>query len=217
MAAREIINRLIKKHGSPKGKVLNCYGALASVAWRQRKEGMDAEFAKYPGITYIARPTEGKLDQMLSVTLATLSEHPDLDAVHAPSDSPARGIATALQQKNRWKKVDEKDHVIFVTIDGEPVALRWIQDGYMDACVSQDPIAYGEVAVEMLVKYSIPGKEVPIGPYENKKYFWEKGQIVKGQTGPTLIIPPFVIDRSNAADQRHWGYVAEKVWGIAYT
>ena len=217
MAAREIINRLTKKHGSPKGKVLNCYGALASVAWRQRKEGMDAEFAKYPGITYIARPTEGKLDQMLSVTLATLSEHPDLDAVHAPSDSPARGIATALQQKNRWKKVDEKDHVIFVTIDGEPVALRWIQDGYMDACVSQDPIAYGEVAVEMLVKYSIPGKEVPIGPYENKKYFWEKGQIVKGQTGPTLIIPPFVIDRSNAADQRHWGYVAEKVWGIAYT
>ena len=113
--------------------------------------------------------------------------------------------------------MDEKDHVIFVTIDGEPVALRWIQDGYMDACVSQDPIAYGEVAVEMLVKYAIPGKEVPIGPYENKKYFWEKGQIVKGKTGPTLIIPPFVIDRSNAADQRHWGYVAEKMWGIAYT
>lgn len=217
MAAREIIDRLTKKYGSAKGKVLNCYGALASVAWRQRKEGMDEEFAKHPEITYITRPTEGALDQMLSVTLSTLSEHPDLDAVHAPSDSPARGIATALQQKGRWKKVGEEGHVIFVTIDGEPVAVKLLEDGYMDACVSQDPIAYGEIAVEMLEKYSMKGEAVPIGPYENKKYFWEKGQIVAGKTGPTLIIPPFVINGENAADKRHWGYVAEKVWGVPYT
>ncbi|MCD2185337.1 sugar ABC transporter substrate-binding protein [Rhizobium sp. GN54] len=217
MAAREIIDRLTKKYGSPKGKVLNCFGALASVAWRLRKEGMDEEFAKYPDITYISRPTEGALDQMLAVTLATLSEHPDLDAVHAPSDSPARGIATALQQKGRWKKVGEDGHVIFVTIDGEPVAVRLLQEGYMDACVSQDPIAYGEIAVEMLEKHSMKGEAVPLGAYENKKYFWEKGEIVAGTTGPTLIIPPFIINGENAADKRHWGYVAEKEWGVPYT
>jgi simple sugar transport system substrate-binding protein len=76
MAAQEIIKRLTEKHGSPKGTVLNCFGALQSVAWRLRKEGMDAEFAKYPEIKYLARPTEGALDQMLAVTLATLSEFP---------------------------------------------------------------------------------------------------------------------------------------------
>jgi len=217
MAAREIIDRLTKKYGSPKGKVLNCYGSLASVAWRQRKEGMDEEFAKYPEITYISRPTEGQLDQMLSVTLSTLSEHPGLDAVHAPSDSPARGIATALQQKGLWKKVGEEGHVIFVTIDGEPVAVQGIQDGYIDACVSQDPIAYGEIAVEMLADYSLKGEDVPLGPYENKKYFWETAEIVDGPTGPTLIIPPFVINGENASDKRHWGYIAEKEWGVPYT
>jgi simple sugar transport system substrate-binding protein/ribose transport system substrate-binding protein len=217
MAAREIIDRLTKKYGSPKGKVLNCFGALASVAWRLRKEGMDEEFAKYPDITYISRPTEGALEQMLSVTLATLSEHPDLDAVHAPSDSPARGIATALQQKGRWKKIGEDGHVIFVTIDGEPVAVKLLQEGYMDACVSQDPIAYGEIAVEILEKHSMKGEAVPLGAYENKKYFWEKGEIVAGTTGPTLIIPPFIITGDNAADKRHWGYVAEKEWGVPYT
>lgn len=217
MAAKEIISRLVKKYGSPKGTVLNCFGALASVAWRLRKEGMDAEFAKYPDIKYLARPTEGQLDQMLSVTLATLSEFPDLDAVHAPSDSPSRGIVTALQQKGRWKKVGEEGHVIFVNIDGEPIALKWIQEGYMDACVSQDPIAYGEIAVEMLGKHAMKGEPVPIGVYENKNYFWEKGDIVEGKTGPTLIIPPFVIDAANAADARHWGAIAEKKWGIPYT
>jgi len=217
MAAQEIIKRLTAKYGSPKGTVLNCFGALQSVAWRLRKEGMDEEFAKYPDIKYLARPTEGALEQMLSVTLSTLSEFPDLDAVHAPSDSPSRGIVTALQQKDRWKKVGEDGHVIFVNIDGEPVALKWIQEGFMDACVSQDPIAYGEIAVEMLVKHAIKGEAVPIGTYENKKYFWEKGEIVAGQTGPTLIIPPFVIDGTNATDNRHWGSISEKEWGIPYT
>ena len=52
---------------------------------------------------------------------------------------------------------------IFVNIDGEPVALKWIQEGFMDSCVSQDPIAYGEIAVEMLGKYAMKGQPVPIG------------------------------------------------------
>jgi ABC-type sugar transport system substrate-binding protein len=216
MAAKEIIKRLEARHGSPKGTVLNCYGALASSAWRARKEGMDATFAQYPDINYLARPTEGQLDQMLAVTLSTLSEYPDLDAVHAPSDSPSRGIATALQQKDRWKKVGEDGHVIFINIDGEPLAVNWINEGYMDACVSQDPIAYGEIAVEMLTAHALKGNAVPLGVYENKKYFWEKGEIVQGTTGPTLVIPPFVIDGDNARDQRHWGYISEKVWNIPY-
>jgi ABC-type sugar transport system substrate-binding protein len=214
MAAEEIVKRLVQKHGSPKGTVLNCYGALASVAWRLRKEGMDSVFAKYPNIKYLARPTEGQLEKMLAVTLSTLSEYPDLDAVHAPSDSPSRGIVTALQQKNCWKKIGEPGHIIFVNIDGEPVALKWIQDGYMDACISQDPVAYGEIAVELIVKHSLKGEAVPLGTYQNKKYFWESGEIVQGKTGPTLIIPAFVIDATNAADKRHWGTVAEKEWGV---
>lgn len=214
MAAEEIVKRLTQKHGSPKGTVLNCYGALASVAWRLRKEGMDAVFAKYPDIKYLARPTDGLLDKMLAVTLSTLSEYPDLDAVHAPSDSPSRGIVTALQQKNRWKKIGEPGHVIFVNIDGEPVALKWIQEGFMDACVSQDPVAYGEIAVEMITQYALNGQAVPLGEYKNPKYFWEKGEIVQGKTGPTLIIPAFVITPDNAKDPRHWGTVAEQQWGV---
>ncbi|MGY2167212.1 sugar ABC transporter substrate-binding protein [Pseudomonas gingeri] len=214
MAAEEIVKRLVAKYGSPKGTVLNCFGALASVAWRLRKEGMDSVFAKYPQIKYLARPTEGLLDKMQAVTLSTLSEFPDLDAVHAPSDSPSRGIAAALKQKDRWKKVGEKGHVIFINIDGEPVALDWIKDGYMDACVSQDPVAYGGIAVEMITRYSLNGQAVPLGTYQNKDYFWESGEIVQGKTGPTLIIPAFVINSDNVDDKRHWGYVAEKVWGV---
>ncbi|WP_428377374.1 sugar ABC transporter substrate-binding protein [Lichenicoccus sp.] len=217
MAAQAIVARLRAKHGSPKGKVLNCYGALQSVAWRLRKEGLDAEFAKYPDITLLDRPTEGLLNNMLSVTLSTLSEHPDLDAVHAPSDTPSRGIVTALQQRGRWKKRGEDGHVIFVNIDGEPIALQWIQQGYMDAEISQDPIAYAEITVAMIAKYARHNQPVPLGPYRNKDYYWETGTITDSPSGPSLVIPPFVIDEKNAQDPRLWGNVAYDKWGMHYS
>ncbi|MGH6859412.1 MAG: sugar ABC transporter substrate-binding protein [Phyllobacterium sp.] len=216
MAAAEIVKRIEKKNGSAKGTVLNCFGALQSVAWRLRKEGFDAEMAKHPDIKVLSRPTEGLLENMLAVTLSTLSEYPDLDAVHAPSDSPSRGIATALQQRGRWKKVGEEGHVIFINIDGEPIAIEWINAGYMDACVSQDPIAYAQIAVEMIEKYAMKGEAVPLAPYKNAAYFWETGEIVESKTGPALVIPPFVMDQSNAKDKRQWGNIAVNDWGIAY-
>lgn len=217
MAAEKIIDLLKKKYnGEAKGIVLNAYGSLKSDAWRARKEGWDATFAKYPTIKMLDRPTEGLLKNMLSVTAETLAEFPTLDAVHAPSDTPARGVTTALKQKNKWFKVGDPNHVIFVTIDGEPIGLENIKEGFQDADVSQDPIAYSEIAVDMLAKYSIKGQEVPLGKYDNKKYFWESGEIVKGISGPRLIIPPYIIDGSNAADKRHWANVAVSEWGIAY-
>ena len=217
MAANAVIDRLKKKYsGQAKGTVLNCYGSLKSDAWRARKVGWDATFAKYPHIKMLDRPTEGLLQNMLGVTVNTLSEYPDLDAVHAPSDTPARGVVTALRQRGKWHKVDEPGHVIFVTIDGEPIGLQWIKQGYQDVDISQDPIAYSEIAVDMLAKYSIKNKPVPLGPYKNELYFWEQGVIEKGVSGPRLVIPPSVVDASNANDKRLWGNVASLSWGIAY-
>ncbi len=217
MAAQAIIDLLKKKYsGEAKGIVLNCYGSLQSEAWRARKVGWDATFAKYPNIRVLDRPTEGLLKNMLSVAVDTLSEFPNLDAVHAPSDSPARGIVTALKQKGKWHKIGDPDHVIFVTIDGEPIGLQLIKQGYQDADISQDPIAYSEIAIDMLAKYSIKGQKVPLGPYRNNKYFWETGEIVNGVSGPRLIIPPFIVNPSNANDPRLWANVASNTWGIAY-
>ena len=217
MAAETIVDLLKKKYGSPRGTVLNCYGNLQAVGWRLRKEGMDAAFRKYPNVKVLDRPTDGLLKNMLGVTVDVLAEYPDLDAVHAPSDSPSRGIVTALQQKQRWKKIDEQGHVIFVNVDGEPLALQWIRDGYMDADISQDPIAYAQITVDMLDKYSLKQQPVPLGPYENDRYYWEKGEIKQSASGPSLVIPPFVVDAKNVDDKRLWGNIAKNDWGLKYS
>ena len=214
MAAQKIVELLKKKHGSAKGTVLNGYGALSSSAWRARKEGFEAVMKKNPDITLISRPTEGDETKARSVAGATLSEYPDLDAAHAPSDSITRGIITALRSKGRAVSADDDKHVILTSIDGEPQSLKWVRDGLGDAEVSQDPVAYGEICVEMLHKYSVEGKAVPVGDYENKDYYWEKAPITDTPQGPSCVIPPFYIDMDNVDDERHWGNVVIDKWGM---
>ena len=215
MAAEKIVELLKKKHGSEQGTVLNGYGALSSSAWRARKEGFEAVLAKYPDITLISRPTEGDEAKARSVAGATLAEFPDLDAAHAPSDSITRGILTALKaEKKALDKTDPK-HVILTSIDGQPQSLQWIKDGLLDAEVSQDPVAYGEICVQELVDYCVAGKPIPLGDYANKDYFWEKAPVTSTPQGPSCVIPPFYIDDSNVDDPRQWGNVVVQKWGLA--
>ena len=213
MAAEKIVELLRKKYGSEKGTVLNGYGALSSSAWRARKEGFEGILAKYPDIKLISRPTEGDEATAVSVTGATLAEFPDLDAAHAPSDSITRGVITALRSKNKALPKDDPDHVFLTSIDGEPQSLQWIKDGLIDAEVSQDPVAYGEICVQMLSDLAA-GKPIPSGDYANPAYYWEKAPITSTPQGPSCVVPPFFIDESNVDDPRQWGNVVVQKWGL---
>ncbi|MGG1598275.1 sugar ABC transporter substrate-binding protein [Paenibacillus naphthalenovorans] len=216
MAAQKIIELLTEKYGTPKGIVLNCFGQLKSHAWNLRKQGFEAVLQTYEDVELISRATEGDLTKMHDVTAEILSQFPQLDAVHAPSETPARGIYQALKEKGRLHPKGSKEHVIFVTIDGEPIAHQWIKEGILDATISQDPIAYGEICVELLNKYARQGKEVPLEQYSNSKYYWEKAQIMQTASGPSLILPPFEVNTGNVDDKRLWGNIAFNDWGIKY-
>ena len=214
MAAQKIVDLLQKRYGKPRGLVLNGYGALSSSAWRGRKEGFEAVMKKYPDVKVLSRPTEGDETKARSIAQATLNENPDLDAAHAPSDSITRGIITTLRSAGRALPADDPKHVILTSIDGEPQSLGWINEGILDAEVSQDPVAYGEICVEMLHKYTANGKAVPIGDYTNKAYYWETAPVEKSDVGPNCVIPPYYIDSKNVTDPRQWGNVVTKKWGM---
>ncbi|GEN34778.1 MULTISPECIES: sugar ABC transporter substrate-binding protein [Aneurinibacillus] len=216
MAAEEIVKRLKEKYGEPKGTVLNAYGAMSSSAWRARKTGFDEVMKKYPNIQYLAMPAEGDMRKTQDVALNAMAKYGNLDAVHAPSDNPAMGLYEALKQKNKLKKVGEDGHVIFVTIDAEPIALQRIKEGWYDATINQDCVAYGEIVIDMLHNYSLQGKEVPLETYKNEKYFWKEAKIVKGDSGPHMIIDPYVIDSSNVDNDSHWGNVAWNEYNLRY-
>lgn len=214
MAAEEIVKRLEEKYGEPRGKVFNGYGALSSSAWNARKVEFEKVMEQYSDIQLISRPTEGAETTARQVAGATLSEFPDLDALHGPSDSITRGMITAMDTAGRLKKRGEDGHIIVTTIDGEPQALDWFREGVIDASVSQDPVAYGEICVDMLTEHTANGEDIPLGEYVNDKYYWEKAVVEDAENGPMMTIPPYVITDDNVDDPRQWANVVTLDWGI---
>lgn len=210
IAAEKIVEALTEKYGSPQGRVVNVYGAMSSECWRLRKDGFDDIIKQYPDIEYIEVPGEGdraKSQDALTNTLAKYGN--EIDAVHCPSDDPGLGCAEALQIAGLWYPVGDENHVILVTGDGEPDAVAYLLDNYYDAIIVEDAYAYGPIAVDLLVTYTFNGEDIPTtGTYTNDSFFWKTAEFIDGETGPALLVPPYVLDASNVDNDGHWGVTA---------
>ena len=120
-----------------------------------------------------------------------------------------------MKAAGRLLPIGDPKHVILTSIDGGPDSLTWLKDRTLDAEISQDPVAYGQICVEMLTKYSANGKAIPLGNYENNDYFWEKAKIIKGKSGPQMVLPAYAITEDNASDPRQWGNIVTEKWGMS--
>lgn len=218
MAAHKTAALLKERHGTARGTVLNAYGSLTAVALRQRKEGFEQTLkATYPKVKVVSRPQNNDHAQALSVVNSTLREYPDLDAIHLPTDIFLPDARKAMHSQHRLHPVGHAEHIIVTSIDGSPNAHEWIRQGELDADIAQDPIAYVQICMELLEKYAVKGKDVPLGRYENKKYFWEKAVITKGPSGPLLTVPPYYVTKENSPDPRHWANVVTDQWHMKET
>ena len=215
MAGELVVAKLIEKFGSPKGRVVNVYGALSSESWRLRKDGFDAVMAKYPDIEYVQVPGEGEQTKSQDALTNVIAQYDGkIDAVTCPSDAPGLGCAEALQIAGLWHKVGEPGHVILVTGDGEPDAVVGLMGGYYDGIVVEDAYAYGPMAVDLLTTYIFKGQAVPTsGEYTNEDFYWKKANFSDSERGPVLMVPPYVMDAANMNSDAHWGIQALKAEG----
>ncbi|MGB8451493.1 MAG: sugar ABC transporter substrate-binding protein [Anaerocolumna sp.] len=216
MAAESIVEQLIKKYGEAKGTVFNAYGELSSNAWRLRKEGFESVINRYPNITYMARATEGRPELVKEELLKVFESGIQIDAVHASSEHPGRGLVEALQESDHWFPFWEDGHVILVTIDAEPYFVDLINKGYADSAVAQDVIAYGNITVDLLASYILAGKDIPEGKYYSEDTYWQVCDITIKDNQAKVTIPPYIINADSSNDHRQWSYIAEKVWGFQY-
>ncbi len=215
MAAERIVEALTEKNGSPSGRLVNVYGAMSSECWRLRKDGFESVISEYPDIEYIEVPGEGeRAKSQEALTNVIAKYNGEIDAVHCPSDDPGLGCAEAMQIAGLWYPVGDEKHVIFVTGDGEPDAVRFLKEGYYDAIIVEDAYAYGPIAVDLLTQYIFRGETIPTsGTYTNEDYYWKTAEFMDGETGPVLQVPPYALDASNVGEEGHWGVAALEAEG----
>lgn len=215
-AAQEVVKRLVEKYGTEKGIVFNAFGLEMSNAMIERREGFKSIITQYPEIVYIEKPGNGNADLVKEALLAVFEEYPTIDAVHCSSDQPARGMIEALQELGKWKKVGDLEHVIFVTIDGEPSAIDEINKGYYDASIVQDVVSYGKIVIDLLDQYTFQGELMKSDKYVDNETYWKECEVTEDKGIIKVTIPLYVVDASNSNDTRHWSYVAQEEWGFRY-
>ena len=180
----EAAKELAKLANGKELKVFNLQGDLATSAGLERNNGFKEELKKYPNIKIVAeiagnwQPEKGN-----SATLDAFQANPDINAIYLPSELYAQGVTSALEQLKKLKPVGDKDHIIIVGIDGQPIGHEQIRKDIQDVSVAQQLFVMGTTAMDALVK-SVKGEKV------------EKDNV---------LIPPVVVTKANVDDENHWG------------
>ena len=145
-AAQVMVDELIKKYGSPKGKVLEITGNLSQNVGQLRRDGFHDIVDKYKDIAVIQKVGDWDAAKGQQVAIDVLSANTDLDGIYMHSDNVyGPGTKAAMDQLNRYHKRGEPGHIILTGVDGGPWILEAILDGIADGAGSQPVSDFGIV------------------------------------------------------------------------
>jgi ABC-type sugar transport system substrate-binding protein len=118
-------------------KVLVLVGDLADANAVERNRGFKEEIAHWPNITIVNEaPTEWKPEQAEAATEQALQAHPDLNAVFCPSDYLLPSVLSSLQAADKLAAADDQQHIMIVSIDGDPFGYSKTADKVISADVA---------------------------------------------------------------------------------
>ncbi|WP_434309932.1 sugar ABC transporter substrate-binding protein [Hominifimenecus sp. rT4P-3] len=193
LAARYIAEALKERYGEYRGKVVDLMASLTTTSGANRTRGFTEELEQYPDIEIVARQNGNlQLDKAQDVMIDILQANPNIDAVWCSGDTNAQGALQAMRRSDRLLAAGEEGHIILVSADGAPESLKAIRNGYLDACISQNPIGMGRVAIDMIVDY------------------WENGRLPEKTFYP---YPLFTVtaDNIDSEEFQEYGVWAEEI------
>ncbi len=151
MAAEYIVERLKEKYGACRGRVVNLLASVNTTSGRNRSRGFHKVMDQYPDIEIVAEQNGAlQLDTAMYAVTNILQANPQVDAIWCSGDTNAQGALRAMRWLGCLTPADQEDHIILVSADGAAETLQAIRDGYIDACISQNPLEMGALAVKTL-------------------------------------------------------------------
>lgn len=126
--------RLVALVGDKPTKVVDLQGALSAANGIERDKGFKEGIKGHDNIKIVAEvPTEWHPEPALAGMENALQANPDLGAVYAATDGLLPPIFSALQKANRYAKAGDPNHVIVLSIDGDPQGCKAMSEGWGDA------------------------------------------------------------------------------------
>jgi ABC-type sugar transport system substrate-binding protein len=126
--------RLVALVGDKPTTVVDLQGALSAVNGQERDRGFKEGIKGHANIKIVSEvPTEWHPEPVLGGMQNALQAHPDLGAVFAATDGFLPPIWSALQKANRYGQVGSPNHVIVLSVDGDPQGCAAVREGWADA------------------------------------------------------------------------------------
>jgi ABC-type sugar transport system substrate-binding protein len=88
-----------------------------------------------------------------------LQAHPDIGAVFSATDGLLPPVRAALEKVGRFKPVGEPDHVIILSVDGDPQGCAAVKEGWMDAGYAQPVPLMSRRTIEVIIDIAKNGKK----------------------------------------------------------
>lgn len=159
MAATEYI---IKAMGG-KGNLINVLEVLEDANTKLRKEGVEEVVKKYPNVKIIqeisgmnsVEEAVQKIDDSISANIDKV------DGIIATGNTATVGIANVL---TNYKQKNGKRTIHSIGIDTDPVVMKAIEDGNMEATIAQNTYGHGYLPL-LLLKYLSEGWTPKAGVY----------------------------------------------------
>ena len=185
-AARYIVQYLYGKYGAYRGRVVNLLASVNTTSGRARSRGFHQIIDQYPEIEVVAEQNGAlQLDTAMYAMTNILQANPGIDAIWCSGDTNAQGTLQAMRWLGLLAPAGEEGHIMLVSADGAAESLDAIREGTMDACISQNPLEMGAMAVRLMKRELTEGEKPPL---------------------PFMTYPLFVITGDNIDTEEHLQY-----------
>lgn len=204
-SGQAVVDFLTKKYGKPQGKVLEITGDLGQNVGVLRRDGFHDILDKYPDIQVIQKVGDWQADRGQKIVTDVATANPDLDAIYMHSDFVyMEGTIAALKQLGMLYPRGEKGHIFLAAVDGGPIGLKAIRDGWADQCSTQPVPDFG-IIVNWIDK-ELKGEKIEEGEVIQEGALWSPAQIKINQDGtPELFLSTTSATPENVDDPGLWG------------
>jgi ribose transport system substrate-binding protein len=156
VAAARTLGEYACKVTGGKGNLAIIQGQLGTTPELDRDKGFNEAMANCPGIKVVAKqPTKMWMqDEGFAIAQDMLQRYPDINAFFGRADALALGAAHAV-------KVANVGHKVWIFgFDGDVAGLKAVQDGTLDATMTQKTQYMGKLALDSALELA-GGKQVP--------------------------------------------------------
>ena len=206
LAAKYAVEALTEKYGEPKGKILEVAGPLTDPSSQGRGRGFHEYIDKYTDIEVVLKPCDWIIPTAESTVRDFLTSHPDTDVVFSHSDYYSEGIASGMQQVDRYHKAGSDDHVIWVSIDAMPCGVEKVKEGYMDGTSNGNFDIHAGLAVQLLDKFIKAGERPAVGSViEEAGALWSPARVMDFDGITHVVTTSLFITAENVDNEKIWG------------